>query len=409
MLLSLVLSALGVLLKLISGLAVNKIVALNIGVEGFGYWGNILSLMALYSAFANGGIAQGMIARLAAPDQSDAERSSWLRAGLLYVLVFPVLIVLIHAVLRQTGLVSGATYLGLLPVYLLALAFAMSLHVQSAALAAGKARLNALILILGGLMSLTTFWVLIRQDSLSSAIRAQVTAAVCLCLVWLFAARLSGVRYLAVRVAGDTRAAVRALAPYVGIAIAPALVGTASVILIRQLIIADQGVAAGGLWQGLFRISDAVMAMAQAAVGFVMMPAVFRAERPRDALLAYLPKYLLALAGAAVLGGVVLHFFSAQIVVLLYSDAFSPLAGLLWVQFVGDVFKIAAMPLVMYFIYRRSLACSWGLEVVFASSFVLFVWLLVSPYAVAGAATAYVMANAVLLAAASLMFMKERA
>lgn len=400
------LSSLGVLLKLASGLMVNKIVALNLGVVDFVYWGNILSLMALYSTFANGGIAQGMIAKLAA--SSEHACTDWLCAGFLYTLVFPIIIVLLHAALRESGMISGAAYLGLLPVYLLAVATAVSLHVQSVVLATGKSRLNALLLILGGLISLAAFFVLVRRGSLVSAISAQVLAAVALCFTWLAVARLNGIKWLALHASGNVRTALRALGPYVGIAIAPALVGTISIILIRQLIVVDQGLVAGGLWQGLFRLSDAVIAIAQAGVGFVMMPALFRAEKPRALLLLYMPKYLLALVGAAAFGWLVLYFYSRQIVVLLYTDAFEPLADLLWIQFSGDVFKMAAMPLVMYFIYRRKLVCSWGLELAFASSFVALVWLLAFRFSVAGAATAYCLANIVLLAVAVLMLMWER-
>jgi len=344
---------------------------------------------------------------LAKPHQSNAEKDNWLRAGMLYVVVFPILIALLHLVIRLTGYVSGAQYLGVLPVYLYAFTYAISLHIQSVSLSKGHARLNALVLLLGGLLSLTSFLLLIKRGSLLSAISAQVVAGVALCLAWLIVARTKHIKFLAEKKIGELMSAVRQLSPYVGIAVAPALVGTASVILIRQIIIADLGSAAGGLWQGLFRISDAVMAMAQAAVGFVLMPAIFRSSQPKEMLRKFMGRYLLIVAAGSLLGWLLLYFFSPQIVEILYSEQFASLSDILWIQFFGDVLKIAAMPLVMYFIYRRSLFCSWGLELLFASSFVVFVWISVGVYAVKGAAIGYVMANAVLLISANLLFAKE--
>ncbi|SAI51785.1 O-antigen translocase [Bordetella ansorpii] len=404
MLLSIFLSASGVMLKLISGLAVNKIIALNIGVVGFGYWGNILSLTMLYSAFANGGISQGLISRLADPNQDDARRAAWLRAGLVYVVVFPVLIAMAHGVINGTELVEGSAYLGSVSVYLFALAYAISLHIQSTALAAGHSRLNAVILMLGGLISLGMMALLIRKDSLSSVVMALVASAGLLCLCWIIGARWRGIRYI-VSAQPGLKASVRSLAPYVGIAIAPAVIGTSSIILVRHIMLSDAGASASGLWQGLFRISDAVMAVAQAGVGFVMMPAIFRTDAPRSALLGQMRRYLLAVSGAAVAGLLVIQYFGHQVVLLLYSPEFTPLADVLWIQFLGDILKIAAMPLVIYFIYTRRLGVSWLLELLFSSSFVLLTWLLAARHDVAGAAVGYLVANAVLLGSAWLLFL----
>lgn len=409
MALNALISGLGVFLKLICGLAANKILSTQLGAAAFGTWGNVFSLATLYTTFSNGGISQGLIARLSTPGQTDRARATWLWGGMLFVLGMPVLIAIWHAGFRDLDIVSGAAWLTPLAALVLAVVAGLSLHIQAVLLSQGRSRLNAMVVALSGLLALASYWTLVQIGSVQSAVHALLAGFGATLVIWLLVAAATGTRWLGgLRPSREALAAARSLAPYVAIALAPAVVGTAAVIAVREIIALQLGMDAAGLWQGMFRISDAVMAMAQAVVGFVLLPEVFRSESPHRTLRGRLRGYVMLVAAGAALGLLILAFGADRIVRLLYSEQFASIAPLLWIELLGDAIKCLAMPFVAFFIYQRNLLYSWILELMFSICFVLATYVLTGIAGLAGAPIAYVLANLSLLLTAFAMFWRTR-
>lgn len=409
MALNALISGLGVLLKLLCGLGANKILSTQLGPAAFGAWGNVFSVATLYTTFSNGGVSQGLVARLSSPALDARTRAQWLTGGVLFALSVPVLIAAWHAGFRQSGIVSGAMSLGPFAALALALSAAFALQIQAVVLAQGRSRLNAIVVALSGVMALLSYWLFVEPGSVQSAVHALLAGFAATLTVWIIVAAATGTRWHAgIGALREGLAAARALAPYVAIACAPAVVGTAAVIAVREVVSIRVGAEAAGLWQGMFRISDAVIAMAQAVVSFVLLPEVFRSGTPHSTLKARLPAYgLLVALGFAV--GVTALWHGADLVVrILYSEQYAGISSLLWIELLGDALKALAMPLVAFFIYQRNLRFSWALELIFSASFVVATYLLTGVAGLAGTAIAYAIANLVLLVVAFVMFMGGR-
>jgi len=409
MALNALISGLGVLLKLLCGLAANKILSTQLGPIAFGTWGNVFSLATLYTTFSNGGVTQGLVARLSTPGQSEQTRNQWLSGGMLFALGVPFLIFLWHTGFRQLGIVSGATALGPFAALALGLLAGLAVQIQASVLAQGHSRLNAIVLAVSGIAALASYWMFVTPGSVQSAVHALIAGFAATLCVWLVAATVTGTRWHAgTGLWRDGASAARELAPYVAIALAPAVVGTAAVIAVRQIVAIQVSPEAAGLWQGMFRISDAVVAMAQAVVSFVLLPEVFRSGKPHRALKVRLPAYGLLVVTGFAIGTAVLWQTADSVVRLLYSNAFDAIAPLLWIELLGDAFKALAMPFVAYFIYQRSLRLSWALELTFSTGFVLSTYFLTGLAGLSGAAMAYALANFVLLIVAFILFLGAR-
>jgi O-antigen/teichoic acid export membrane protein len=409
MALNALISGLGVLLKLLCGLAANKILSTQLGPIAYGAWGNVFSLATLYTTFSNGGIAQGLVARLSTPTQDERARDQWLNGGMLFALCVPVLIAVWHSGFRQLGIVSGAQALGPLAALALGLLAGLALQIQASVLAQGRSRLNALVLAFSGIAALASYWWFVTPGSVQSAVHALIAGFAATLVAWLAVAAFTRTRWHGgLASLSDGMAAARALAPYVLIALAPAVVGTAAVITVREVVSVRVGPEAAGLWQGMFRISDAVVAMAQAVVSFVLLPEVFRSGAPGRSLKSRLPTYAALVALGFAVGAAILWQAADVVVRTLYSDAFSGIAPLLWIELLGDAFKALAMPFVAFFIYQRNLRFSWALELIFSACFVLATYILTGMSGLAGAAVAYALANLVLLVVAFVLFLGVR-
>lgn len=409
MALNALISGLGVFLKLLCGLAANKILSTQLGPIAFGAWGNVFSLATLYTTFSNGGVTQGLVARLSTPGQSAELRNRWLGGGMLFAIGVPLLIAAWHTGFRQFGIVTGATSLGPFAALALGLLAGLALQIQASILAQGRSRLNAIVVACSGLAALASYWFFVKPGSVESAVYALIAGFAVTLVIWLIAAASTDTRWHGTaRFWKDGVGAARELAPYVAIALAPAAVGTAAVIAVRQIVVTHVSPEAAGLWQGMFRISDAVVAMAQAVVSFVLLPEVFRSGTPHRTLKARLPAYGLLVAVGFAIGAAVLWQAAEIIVRVLYSPAFDPIAPLLWIELLGDACKALAMPFVAFFIYQRSLRISWALELTFSACFVSSTYLLTGIAGLAGAALAYALANFVLLIVAFMLFLGAR-
>ncbi|WP_404991674.1 hypothetical protein [Cupriavidus pauculus] len=409
MALNALISGLGVLLKLLCGLAANKILSTQLGPIAFGAWGNVFSLATLYTTFSNGGIAQGLVARLSTPTQDDRARNQWLNGGMLFALGVPLLIAVWHSGFRQLGIVSGAQALGPLAALALGLLAGLALQIQASVLAQGRSRLNALVLAFSGVAALASYWWFVTPGSVQSAVHALIAGFAATLVAWLAVAAFTRTQWHGgLASLSDGMVAARALAPYVLIALAPAVVGTAAVITVREVVAMRVGPEAAGLWQGMFRLSDAVVAMAQAVVSFVLLPDVFRSGAPGRSLRMRLPAYAALVALGFAVGAAILWQAADVVVRTLYSDAFSGIAPLLWIELLGDALKALAMPFVAFFIYQRNLRFSWALELVFSACFVLATYILTGMSGLAGAAVAYALANLVLLVVAFVLFLGVR-
>lgn len=409
MALNALISGLGVLLKLLCGLAANKILATQLGPAAFGAWGNVFSLATLYTTFANGGISQGLVAQLSAPSQDARARAGWLTGGMLFALGVPVIIAIWHAGFRQLGIVSGAMALDPFAALILGLLAGLALQVQATVLAQGRSRLNAIVMALSGVTALLSYWFFVTPGSVQSAIHALIAGFAATLVIWIAAAGASHTRWRASAASmGEGLKAARSLAPYVAIALAPAVVGTAAVIAVRQVVSTQVSPEAAGLWQGMFRISDAVIAMAQAVVSFVLLPEVFRSGTPHCTLKSRMPAFGALVAAGLAIGLAILWRGGDLVVRILYSAEYAGISSLLWIEMVGDAFKALAMPLVAFFIYQRNLRISWALELTFSACFVVATCILTGMTGLAGAAVAYAVANLVLLIAASVLFLGAR-
>ncbi|QUN27600.1 hypothetical protein KB879_26630 [Cupriavidus sp. KK10] len=409
MALNALISGLGVLLKLLCGLAANKILSTQLGPAAFGSWGNVFSLATLYTTFSNGGIAQGLVARLSAPSQDTQARARWLTGGMLFALGVPVIIAIWHAGFRELGIVSGAMALDPFAALILGLLAGLALQIQATVLAQGRARLNALVVALSGVTALLSYWFFVTPGSVQSAVHALIAGFAATLVIWIVVAVVTRTRWHSGAAAiGEGLTAARSLAPYVAIALAPAVVGTAAVIAVRQVVSTQVSPEAAGLWQGMFRISDAVVAMAQAVVGFVLLPEVFRSGTPHRTLKSRMPAYGLLVATGLAIGVAILWRGADLVVKVLYSEEYAGISSLLWIELLGDAFKALAMPFVAFFIYQRNLRFSWALELTFSACFVVATYILTGMTGLTGAAVAYALANFVLLIVASVLFLGAR-
>lgn len=405
MALSALISGLGVLLKLLCGLGANKILSTQLGPAAFGAWGNVFSLATLYAAFSNGGVAQGLIAQLSSPALDARGRARWLTGGLLFALSVPISIAVWHSGFRHLGIVNGAMSLGALAVLTLSLTAAFALQIQATVLAQGRSRLNAIVVALSGAVSLLSYWLFVEPGSVQSAVHALLAGFAATLVIWIVAAAATGTQWHAGRSAvREGLTAAKALTPYVAIALAPAVVGTAAVIAVREIISSQVSAPAAGLWQGLFRVSDAVMAMVQAVVNFVLLPEVFRSGTPHRTLKDRLTGYGLLVAVGFAVGMLILWHGSDLIVRILYSEQYAAISQLLWVELLGDTLKALAMPFIAFFIYQKNLRFSWALELIFSITFVVATYVLTRATGLAGAAIGYAIANFILLVVAFAMF-----
>lgn len=333
------------IVRLASGLVLNKLLALYVGPSGYGLVGQFQSLVAMVSALAGGALSAGVTKLGAehggAPERQQAVWRTGLTLGLAGAAMGALLLVLAGpAIEQELGLSAPAPGVTR---WLAACALLLALNAVLLAALSGLKRVEAFVTanILGSLAALAVAGWLVTQHGLYGALVAlplgQAIAGLVTALVFrrVWPQRWRG---LVGRIDGPQA---RTLARFVLMALTTALVVPLSQMIIRDGIGRVAGAEVMGLWQAMAKLSETHLLLLTTTLSLHFLPR-FSEIRRGQALAAEIRKgyrFVLPLVAFTASTAYVLR---EPLIQLLFSADFLPMAEALGWQLVGDVLKIAS-------------------------------------------------------------------
>lgn len=364
------LNAIAVLVRVGTGLMLNKVLAVYVGPTGYAIIGQFQSLVAMIMGISSGAIGTGVTKYTAEyHDRPELQRTVWRTA----------------AAMALVGSAAGAALLLLaresLAVWLLAdavyaqafvwLALSLTLMVANGLMLAimnGKKVISAFILanIAGSVIGAGVSLGLVVSHGLYGALVAlgfgQATA--CLVTVWLFRKACS-IRWRDLLGRFDPATA-RRLSVFALMVVVSALVVPSSQILIRDQLGAILGLHTTGLWQAMWRISDLHLMLITSTLTVYFLPRF--SELPagpalrREVLRAY--RFVIPVVIAT---SITIYLFRDLMVRSLLTHEFMPLADVLGWQLFGDAIKICSWVSAYTMISHARLRTFIVTEVIFSS------------------------------------------
>ena len=386
------LNAIAVVIKLITMLGINKILAVYVGPAGYAALGQFQNAVQMITTFGSGAINTGVTKYTAEYFADEAQqRKLWQTAGTIALtgsVITGALVALFNQPLA-TWFLKDAQY-GSVFIWLgLTLVFFV-FNTLLLAILNGKKEISRYVIvnITGSVFSLAVSAVMIVQWGLYGALLTLainqslvffVTLVLCYRTSWF---RL---KYL---VGGIDKQAAINLGKYTAMALTSAATVPVSHMLVRNHLGETLGWEAAGYWEAMWRLSAAYLMFVTTTLGVYYLPRLSELKDPQAIKNEIIQGYKIILPVAAACGGVI-YLLRDFIIRVLFTQEFTPMRDLFAWQMLGDTLKIGSWILAYLMLGQAMVKIFIITEILFGFGFFAWTWVLTDYFRLQAAVVAH--------------------
>lgn len=356
--------------RMVAGLIVIKLIAVITGPAGLGALGNLMSVVTMLTVFAGGGIMNGVTKYVAEYQVTPERLEPFLRSAVTFSAIFSCLVLAVTtaAALPLADWLFGDRSLAWAPPLIGVSQMLSTIGALVVAIANGKYRsdLFAFVTISAHALAIPCAALLIILGGFAGAVLAVLLAPACTAIPALWLVARGSVQLNVGRLhlsTEDTRKLLR----FGAMTLISAISYPLAEIVIRTSLIESKGVAEAGLWQALVRLSGAIMGFVTVYLSTSYMPRL-SACQVRSALVVMVQRQLAFVALGFGALATVLYLVRSELISLLFSREFLPIASVLQWQLLGDTARVCAYVIGFLSIAKASLRfhviaefCQFGL------------------------------------------------
>jgi len=387
-----ILSALAVIIKVITGFITIKIVAVYIGPAGLALIGQMQNFINMISSIASAGVNSGVIKYTAEHfDDEIIKQKIWSSAlKISMVLIIPIAVTMIlFADFISMKLLNTTEYNSIFIVFALTIIFYVLNSLLTSILNGQKEIKKLTILnIVGSIFGLfITILLVIQYDFYGALIAGIISQSIVFFITLSFVLKSNWFK-LSMFLNDLDKEYTKKLLNYSAMALVSASMIPISHMYIRNYIGTNIGWDEAGYWQAIWRISETYLMLITTTLSIYYLPKLSNIQDKKELQkeLIYGYKIIMPLVIILALG----IFFSKDFIIrLLFSDAFSPMAELFLFQLIGDVIKIASFLLGFILIAKAMTKLFIFYEIFSALSFVSFTIFFINIYGLIGVTIAF--------------------
>jgi len=376
-----VLNGIAVVIKMLTLLGINKILAIYVGPSGYATLGQFQNAVQMIITFASGAINTGVIKYTSEYyDDQEEQRKVWATAGVISILgsTLGALLLIIFATPLASLLLADSNLYSIF----YWLAAGLVLFVLNALLLAilnGKKEIQLYVIanICGSLLSfaLTVFLAIyygLYGALVALSIYQSVAFFITICLC--HKAKWFKVRYLWGTV--DKAIIIKLSKFSLMVAVSAACVPL-SQILIRNYLSEQYGVDFAGLWEALTRLSGAYMMFITTTLSVYLLPRYSEIKQSIE-LKNEVIKSLIIVIPVAIVCSSTVFILKEWFVLFLFTKDFLPMTDLVAWQAVGDTLKISSW-ILGFLLWAKALTAAFIITEIFFSFSLYVITVLLSP------------------------------
>lgn len=386
-------TALLTLLRMAAGFVIAKVVAIYTGPTGMAMLGQVQSMVASLNGIVNAPAGSGIV-RFTAEHHSQGFQacSPWWRASVRWIIILLAVIVPLMFVLAKPlsqWLFNQSELSWLVVITACVLPFSVGGALVNSVINGQQLYKRYVMLgMLSVLISSLVMVILITQANLKGALLAVSMQSGLIGIVMLLSS--VGQPWFKLQywwgVTGTEQR--KAIGGYVLMALTSALAIPVSLVLVRNILVVQNGWEQAGQWQAVWKISETYLTVITITLSTYFLP---RLSLLRDSKLIFteINKTVKVVLPIVVGMALCIYLLRDIVISLLFTEEFRPARDLFAIQLYGDVIKIVSW-LYAYPLLSRGLT-RWFMstEILFSVSLVFFSYLLVPEVGVVGANIAY--------------------
>lgn len=386
------LNGIAVVIKMLTMLGLNKILAIYVGPAGYAAIGNFQNAAQMITTFASGAINTGVVKYTAEyHDDEEKQRQVWRTAGTIAVLGSVITGIGVAVFSKQIAqwFLQDESYNTVFIWFSVTLVFFI-FNTLLLAILNGKKEIHRYIIanIAGSLFSLAVTSALTVQFGLHGALTALAihpSFAFVITLYLCYKANWFKFSYLFGRL---DKQVVLNLSKYTAMALTSAACVPVSHILIRTHLADSLGMDAAGYWEAMWRLSAAYLMLVTTTLSLYYLPKLSELKDPKEIKAEILQGYKIILPVAAACG-LVIYLLRDFIIGVLFTSDFIPMRDLFAWQMVGDTLKIGSWILAYLMLGKAMMKLFIASEIVFAAGFYGWTCFLTGMYGLEGTTIAH--------------------
>ncbi|WP_299220106.1 O-antigen translocase [uncultured Aquimarina sp.] len=350
-------NAIGVFVKMITGVISLKVIAIFLGPEGLALMGNLRNVLTSIQSIGTLGLYNGVVKYIAEFKSNKEELIAMLSTT--YLFCFVVTIILSGWLYLDPNfwniLIFGKEYdySFIFKAIAIALPF-YSINTLCLAIINGYSKykvyigINIASSLIGLLITVFLVWEYRLEGAFIAII---INPAISLLITVVIMTKLKNI----IKPLKFTKVSlkyIKRLSSYAIMALISATILPAILIRIRNLIINTDGAEEAGYWEAIQSISSQYMLFITTLLTIYLLPKLAEIKRSKYFRLEVINFYKTILP-VFVLGFLIIYFLRNIIIRILFSDDFMPMEPLFLWQLFGDFFKIASLVIAYQFLAKR--------------------------------------------------------
>ncbi|MFD1359103.1 O-antigen translocase [Fictibacillus halophilus] len=385
------LTAISTIIRLMSGLVINKIVAIYVGPSGIALLGQFLNIFGIITNLGNGAINTGVTKYVAEYNENLNKRNQVISASIIIIICFSLItgfFVFLFSERISDIVLQSDKYRNIFKLLGVTLVF-ISLNTFFLALLNGLKQIKQFVLvnIISSFVALILSSTLTIKFKLFGAFSATILAQVIILLVSLVAiTKLKDFKYK-FKFSVNTNIYRRMFA-FSLMTIVSIISVSLTQILIRDYIIDEFSIRKAGIWQGIWKVSEMYLMVLTTAFSTYYLPKLSELKSRIELRNEIMSGYKIIIP--FVISSTLLVYLCRDFIIwLLFTPEFYEMRSLFFYQLLGDVFKMISWTLAFLMIAKAMTKSFIITELVFSLSFYLLTIILTKTNGLIGVTQAY--------------------
>jgi PST family polysaccharide transporter/antigen flippase len=342
--------------KIILGILLIKIIALYLGPEGLGRLGNLISLVTFIMIVSGGGIENSVVKYVSQYRTSPVSLLRFINLSVNYSFIFSLFFLVVFCLFswKISFFIFGDSDLYWIIIFLGFLQFLIAFNKLVISVANGykNTKVLAISQISGNFLSIPIIWFLVYYYGfIGGAFAFLISSVVAFIPSFYFYKKNMLYNYINIDIISSSFKKYNKLYGFSLMALVSALVFPIVEVYVRQMIVGFSGYEQAGIWQAVMKLSSVYLSFFALFLAYYIVPIVSPVN-DFEAIKKIVFKYMAGIGFLFILGSVVFCFFGDFFVILLLSEEFLALSDVIYLQFIGDFFKVLAFVIGFVFVAK---------------------------------------------------------
>lgn len=386
------LNGIAVLVKMLTLLGINKLLAVYVGPTGYAALGQFQNAVTMITTFASGAINIGVTKYTAEYyDQEGRQRAVWQTAGTISLLgsfVTSLLIIIFQKPL-SIWFLKSEHYASVFVWFAVMLVFFV-FNALLLAILNGKKEIGRFVTanIIGSIIALIlTSALVVYYGFYGALVSLAIFQSITFFSTFIICCKTNWFN-ITIFVGRFDKEIAKKLAHYTIMAISTSICVPISHIFVRKHLGTSFGWEAAGYWEAMWRLSAAYLMFITTTLSVYYLPRLSEIKNPCELRQEIINGYKIILP-AAILCSVFIYLFRDSIIALLFSSKFYPVRDLFLAQMIGDTLKIGSWILAFVMLGRAMSGYFVITEIFFSASFYCGVVWMTDKFGFTGVSWAY--------------------